>query len=404
MNIRADFPFFTMYPGIAYLDNAASTQKPLAVIDAIQDAHVRLAVTPYRSIYTLAERATEEYERARAATASFIGAEHADEIAFVKSTTEGINAVAHAWGRANIVPGDEIIVGELEHHANLLPWQYLAEERGAILKWIRVNFDGTIDPHVLDELFTQRTKLIAITGYSNVLGSLDDIAGKGFLKSVIAHARRVGARVLIDAAQLVPYQTVDVQKLGCDFLAFSSNKMLGPAGVGVLYIKRDRHDELIPFMHGGGMVESVGYKDNIYRPFPYMLEAGTQSVPLVMGWLAALDYINSNIDMKVLGSHCSRLTGYAKTELPDIPRVQLLGPPEVSPHDHLCSFYVDGIHPHDVAAYLDNQGICVRAGNHCAGLLHAKLGIPASVRMSVYGYNTDTEVERLIDSLKKLVV
>jgi len=399
MNIRSHFPFFDVYPELAYLDNASTTQKPWYVIKAIEEAYIKYSATPYRGIYTLAEAATEKYEAVRSQTAHFIGACEAREIAFVANATAGINTIVWGWAAATMVPGDEIVLTELEHHANILPWQRLAAERGFVIKWLRVNFDGSLAIDTLDELITSRTKIVALTAYSNVLGSLEALAGNNALEVIVRKSHAVGARVLLDAAQYAPYYALNVSKLGVDFAVMAAHKMLGP-GVGILYAHKGTHTMMVPHVTGGGMVETVDYHDAHYRPFPYLFEAGTQSVPMVLGWGVAMQFYKDYIDFTALDHHCRMLINRLVEGLSDLSRTHVL-----TPHGggaaHLVSFYVDGVHAHDVAAALNTQGICVRAGNHCASILHAKLGIPASVRISVFGYNTVAEIDHCIRMLRK---
>lgn len=397
---REDFPIFKAHPSLCYLDNAATTQKPQAVIDAMSHFYAHGNASAYRGFYKLAEQATESYEAVRAYCADFIGAQKND-IVFTHGATEAINMVASSWASAHLAPGDEIVLSELEHHANILPWQRVAKERGAVIKWIRVNFDGSISIPSIEEAITPKTKLVAITASSNVLGHIDLLAGhEDFLRNLIKKAHMVGARVLVDAAQLVPHRRFDVVELDCDFLVFSSHKMLGPTGVGVLYVHPTLQASMAPYQLGGGMVADVRYHDADFKPYPALLEAGTLSLAEVIGFGAALRYLDEQGNLNGLATYESELVCHLVDEMQKSPEITLL-----SRHDahrsHLVTFVVDGIHAHDIAHYLDNHNIAVRAGNHCAQLLHKRLGIQSSLRISFYGYNTHQEVDYVATTLRQ---
>jgi len=426
-NIRADFPFFSGQEStqeIIYLDNASTTQKPQVVIDAIANFYAYHNANVGRGIYPLAEQATQLYENTREKVQKFIGARHASEIVFTKGATEGINLVAQAWALAHIKRGEEIVLSELEHHANLLPWQEVARVTGAVLKFIPVrqennlasqarqvnrdpetNLDsqdysesqGDLDYSALDTLITPKTKLIAVTHVSHALGTHVNIA------RIAAHAQRVGAKLLIDAAQSAPHQQINVQELECDFLVFSGHKMLGPTGVGVLYVKQELYGQLQPYQRGGGMVFSADWRDAAWAKMPHMLEAGTPPIAQVVGLGAAIDYLNS-LDRKAFAQHEAALCARFIDGLRAISGVRILGPiAQLRVSGHLVSFVVEGMHAHDVAAYLGAYGICVRAGHHCAQPLATKLRYGATVRVSFYLYNTEQEVDYTLHVLQELI-
>lgn len=396
-----DFPFFKAHPALTYLDSATTSHKPESVIRAMSDFYAHEYASTYRSLYDVGERATEKYEAIRALCGRFIGARYPSEIAFTRGATEGINILASSWGAVHIKQGDEIIISEVEHHANILPWQRLARMQGAVIRWLKHDPKELLGLNMLDELISSRTKLIAVTGYSNVLGSFPG-GHERALALVIRRAHSVGARVLVDAAQLAPHVRLNVEGMGCDFMVFSAHKMMGPQGVGVLYVKRELHGEFEPYQLGGGMVADVGYDYARWRSFPYLLEAGTQAVAQVIGFGAALDYL-MQVDLDALQKHEALLCSYLIDRLKGLSRVTILGPQHaLLSGDHLVSFIIDGIHAHDVSAYLNARGICVRAGNQCAQILHKKLGISASVRASFYLYNTFHDVDKLVKAVAEL--
>ncbi len=398
--MRSNFPILhTRMSGkpLIYLDNAATTHKPQVVIDAITAFYTNHNASVHRGIYPLAENATQLYEQARATVAHFIGAQP-HEIVFTRGTTESINMVAPVWAAPMLNAGDEIVLTELEHHANLVVWQQLAKKKRLILRYIPVTQDGLLDMDSCASLITAKTKLVAVTHVSNALGTHVDVAQI----SNLAHA--VGAKVLVDAAQSIAHQKVDVQALGADFLAFSGHKMLGPTGIGVLYINHELHKDLVPYQYGGGMVYSVDYQDASWRTMPHMLEAGTPDSAAVVGLAAAIDYITQHINFDALRAHEASLCTQLIEGLAAIAGITILGPQEqLKKQGHMVSFTVQGYHAHDVAAYLAKEGICVRAGHHCAQPLAVRMGVESSVRASFYGYNTPDEVDRLVEALKKLV-
>lgn len=407
-SIKKNFPYFKAYPTITYLDNATTTHKPKSVIKSLIDFYTYCNASTYRSLYKHAENSTQLYESVRESCAQFIGAASANELAFTRGATDGINIVAQAWAAGAMAPGDEIVISELEHNSNILPWQRLAKERGYVLGWIKIDNKGVIITP-LEEVITKATKLVCVTAYSNVLGNLNNLhksahnKNVGFVEALIARAHSVGAKVLLDATQLVPHQKINVQKMACDFLVFSGHKMLGPQGVGILYARSDMHDQFQPYQMGGGMVLDSGKSQVSYKPFPHLLEAGTQAVANIAAFGAALDYISNEIDFVWLREHENKLCAYLTQQIKRLERITLVGPERSHTFsDHLISFMVDGIHAHDVAAYLDAHNICVRAGNHCAGLVHKRLGISNSVRASFYVYNDLADVDTLVNGLKML--
>ncbi len=398
-NVRKDFPILPKKINgnpLIYFDNAATTHKPQAVIDALVDFYTNHNANIHRSMHEGGEQATTLYEQAREAVAEYIGADP-DEIVFVKNATEGINTVAYAWGLNHITVGDQILISELEHHSNLVPWQRLAAERDATLAYIPVDKHGILDMHVFKQLLSDTTKLVAVSHVSNALGTVNDI------QTIIDEAHAVGARVLIDASQSLPHYEVNVHKLDCDFLVFSGHKMLGPTGIGVLYIKKELHEELIPYQLGGGMVYEADFLVADYVPMPRFLEAGTPPIAQAVGLHAAIDYLRA-INKKELHEHEAQLCKRFIQGIQKIPEVTVLGPVEqLQKEGHLVSFVVKGIHPHDVAAYLSAHGIFVRAGHHCAQPLAKKLGVNSSVRASFYLYNTLDEVDRCVHVLQDMI-
>ena len=398
--LRSDFPIIAQKMDgnpLIYFDSASTSQKPQVVIDALVSFYARANANVHRGIYQLAEDATTLFEDARKKIATFINA-LPEEIVFTRGTTDSINMVAGSWGLEHIQDGDEIIVTELEHHSNFVPWQQLAIKQGAILRIIAVNQDGTLQMDQLERYLNKKTKLIAISQVSNALGVHNDIP------TFVRAARSVGAKILVDAAQSAAHQAIDVKKLDVDFLAFSVHKLLGPTGIGILYIKKSLHEQMPPFEFGGGMIYEVCLHKTSFLRAPYKFEAGTPPIAQAIGLAAAVDYMKKNINFDALQKYEASLCAQLIEGVSPIQRIQLLGPLEqLSQKGHLVSFIVDGMHSHDVAAYLSKCGICVRAGHHCAQPLAKKLGLDATVRASFYFYNTPQEVEHLIFSLKKLV-
>jgi cysteine desulfurase / selenocysteine lyase len=406
--IRKDFPILdrTVRGGqpLIYLDSANTSQKPRQVIDMLSGFYERHNANIHRATHELGEEATEAYEGARIKAAGFIGAADETEVVFTKNISEGINLVAYSMGNASAAragsgrfrlgPGDEIVVTEMEHHSNLVPWQMLCERTGATLRWFRVTQDGRLDLSGIDELITQRTKLVALVHQSNVLGTVNPV------REIADRAHAVGALVLVDAAQSVPHMAVDVADLGADFLGFTSHKMCGPTGIGVLWGRRELLDEMPPFLGGGEMIETVLMERSTYAPPPHKFEAGTMPIAQAAGLAAAIDYL-SEIGLDAIHAHEQRLLGHALAELAAIEGVRLLGPTSPENRGAAISFEVDGVHPHDVSQVLDEHGIAVRAGHHCAWPLHRSLGVQASTRASFYLYNTREEVDALAEGIRR---
>ncbi|MDO8526271.1 MAG: cysteine desulfurase [Deltaproteobacteria bacterium] len=394
--IRNDFPILKRKikgHSLVYLDNAASSQKPKQVLDAMHSFYQANYANIHRGVYTIAEEATEAFESAREAVVKFIHAKSIREVIFTRGTTESINLVRFAWGTKNIQSGDEILLTEMEHHSNLVPWQMLAKEKGAKLKFIPIDAQGRLDLNKLDDLLSPKTKLLAMTWCSNTLGTINPV------EKIIAAAHAKGIPVLLDAAQAAPHIAIDVQKIDCDFLAFSSHKMLGPTGIGVLYAKEALLENMDPFLGGGEMIKTVEWESSTWNDLPGKFEAGTQSIAEAVGLKAAIEYLES-IGMEAIHQHEQSLVRYTMERLREVEGVKMFGPP-AEERCGLVAFTLNGVHPHDVAAILDRNGICVRAGHHCTQPLHRKLGLEASVRASFYVYNTKEEVDLFIDALKE---
>jgi cysteine desulfurase/selenocysteine lyase len=395
--IRRDFPILQRKVNgrpLVYLDSAATSQKPEVVIRAMDHYYRWYNANIHRGIHKLSEESTTAYEEARAKVARFIGARSARECIFVRNTTEGINLVAYAWGRKHIGPGDEILLTEMEHHSNLVPWQRLAEEKGARLRFLPVTDDGYLDLSRLDDLLTERTRLVAIIHMSNVLGTINPV------EEIIRAAHEHGTLVLVDGAQSVPHFPVDVQKLDCDFLAFSGHKMCGPTGSGVLYGKRHLLEEMDPFMGGGDMIKEVHLYESRWNDVPWKFEAGTPSIVEGIALGVAVDYL-TGIGMEAIHEHEQHLTHYGLERLGSVKGVTIYGPRSAEEKGGVITFNVEGIHPHDLATMLDAAGVAIRAGHHCAMPLHERYGIPASARASFYLYTTFEEIDALVDALEQ---
>lgn len=393
--LRNDFPILQrMLPNgrpLVYLDNAASSQKPECVIRAMDDYYRRYNANVHRGVHTLSEEATAAFEAAREKVAKFIHAASARQIVFTRGATEAINLVAYSWGRANLGPGDEVLITEMEHHANIVPWQIVQEQLGFTLRYVPVTPQGVLDLEHLPNLLTERTKLFCFVHASNVVGTINPV------QELVAAARAVGARVLIDGAQSVPHMPVDVQALDADFYVFSGHKMCGPTGVGVLYAKRELLEAMPPFMGGGDMIREVKMTGSKWNAVPYKFEAGTPAIAEVIGLGAAVDYLQQ-IGMEWVHAHEREITRYAYERMSEVEGLRILGP-DPAQRGGLIAFTLDGIHPHDVAAILDRAGVAVRAGHHCAQPLHDRLGVHASTRASFYLYNTLEEVDVLVEAL-----
>ncbi|MBU0511705.1 MAG: cysteine desulfurase [Chloroflexi bacterium] len=393
--IRADFPVLgrEVRPGVplVYLDSTATSQKPAQVIEAMDAFYRHSNANTHRGIYALAEEATAAYESARERIAAFIGAGSPREVIFTRNTTESINLVARTWGRANLQAGDVIILTEMEHHSNLVPWQMLAAERSLRLEFIPVTPAGRLDLDVYRELLALEPGLVAFTQMSNVLGTITPA------KEIIRLAHEAGALTLVDAAQSVPHLPVDVQSLDADFLAFSAHKMCGPTGIGVLYGRKELLAAMPPFLGGGDMIKRVELRSFVTNSIPYKFEAGTPAIAEAIGFGAAVDYL-SEIGMAAVAQHEHEIVAYALERLEEIPGVKVFGP-AAEFKGAVLSFTLDGIHAHDISQILDMDGIAVRAGHHCAMPLHTKFGLPATARASFYLYNTMDEVDRLVNGI-----
>jgi cysteine desulfurase/selenocysteine lyase len=396
--IRAAFPILArqLRPGVplTYLDSAATSQKPDTVIEAMSGFYKTQNANIHRGVHQLAEEATESYEVARRRIAAFIGAASWREVVFTRNATESINLVAQAWGRANVNPGDLIVLTEMEHHSNLVPWQMLAAERGANLEFISVDSDGRLELSGYQELLSRQPVMVALTHMSNVLGTINP------LHEIIPPAHDAGALVLIDAAQSVPHLPVNVQALGADFVAFSGHKMCGPTGIGVLYGREVLLQAMPPFQGGGDMIKRVHLRDFTVNELPYKFEAGTPAIAEVIGLGAAVAFLEQ-LGMDSILAHEQSLAAYALERLEEVPGVRTLGP-HGPDRGGVLAFSFDGVHPHDVAQILDRDGIAVRAGHHCAMPIHEKYGLPATTRASLYLYNDRKDVDSLVDGLYKV--
>lgn len=393
--IRKQFPYLHHDPNFIYLDSAATSQKPQIVLDTLTNFYINNTAPVHRGIYKRAETATVLYEQARNVLANFIGAKP-HEIVFTASATDALNTIAYGFALPALKPGDEILLTELEHHANILPWQHVAQHTGARINYIPITPEGDLDYSALSTLITPATKIISCTAVSNALGTLVD------LEAIIKHARQVNAHIIIDATQLAPHSSIDVKTLDVDFLVFSGHKMLGPTGIGVLYSKHAVHEKFSPVRLGGGMVFDADYFQATWRTMPHRLEAGTPPIAQSVGLGAAAMYLEQ-LDRTAIACHLARLCDYLIQEIQVLPGFKVLGPLEqLRTQGHMVNFIHESLHPHDIAAYLDTKNIAVRAGNHCAQPLHKKMGIDASLRASFYLYTTQEEVEKLVQALKLL--
>ena len=393
-NFKADFPLLRENT-VSYLDNAATSQRPDCVIKAEAEFYQKYNANPLRGLYDLGIKATECYEKARDSVCGFLHAASSKEIIFTKNASEALNLVAYSYGLSHLHSGDELIVSIMEHHSNLLPWQMVARQTGASLCYLECEPDGSLPTKRLDAVFSPRTKLVAITQVSNVLGRKNPIS------EIVERARESGAVVVLDGAQSVPHMPVDVQKLGVDFLAFSAHKMYGPMGIGVLYGREALLEEMPPFLSGGEMIQSVNRKGAVYAELPHKFEAGTVNAAGAWGLCNAIDYIQK-IGFGVIEKRELELTALAIEGLQKLPYVQIQGSKKPEEHCGIVSFLVDGVHPHDVSSILDADGVAVRSGHHCAQPLLAYLGTPATTRASMAFYNTKSDVERFLDSIKTI--
>jgi cysteine desulfurase / selenocysteine lyase len=396
--VRKEFPIMSRNvhgKPLAYLDNASTTQKPRVVLDTLMRYYETMNANIHRGIHALSEESTQAYEEARAKVAHFINAHSAEEIIFTKNCTEAINIVAYSWADAHIQEGDEILVSAFEHHANLVPWQELVRKKGAVLSIIPRTDDLLFDMSAYEQMLSSKTKLVCVTALSNVTGTRIPLG------AVIERAHKVGAKVLVDAAQSVGHEKTNVGKLDCDFLAFSAHKMMGPTGVGVLYVRREISEHMRPFLLGGDMVTVVHQHDAQYRESPWKFEAGTPNIADVIAYGAAIDFLLS-LDLDAVAAHDRMLRTYALDLLSALSEITLHTPIGADDAGGVISFSVDGVHPHDVATVLDQEGIAIRSGLHCAEPLVRSLGIPATARMSFYVYNTREDIDRACVGLEKV--
>ncbi len=394
---RQDFPLLqrTVYgKPIVYLDNAATTQKPTAVVAALQRYYTECTSNVHRGVYYLSEQATQLYEEARRTVQRFLGAAEAAEIVFVRGTTEAINLVAHCLGRTRIRPGSEILLTHMEHHSNIVPWQLVAEQTGARLRVLPITPDGELMLEAYPELLTERTAVVAVVHVSNSLGTINPVA------ELIRIAHERGIPVLVDGAQAVAHMPVDVQQLDCDFYAFSGHKIYGPTGIGVLYAKRHWLEEFPPYQGGGDMIRHVTFERTLYNDVPYKFEAGTPNIAGAIGLKAALEYIQQ-CGLERIASHEHELLRYATERLQELPGVRLIGTAQRKAA--IISFVIEGIHPHDVGTVLDREGIAIRVGHHCTQPVMEFFGVPATSRVSFGLYNTLEEVDRLVEALWKVI-
>ena len=395
--IREDFPILKRKldggKALIYLDNAATTQKPLAVINAIHDYYMNYNSNIHRAVHQLAEEATLAFEKTREKVAKFVNARSVEEIVFTRNATEAINLVAYSWGRANVGRDDKIVISEIEHHSNIVPWQILAGEKGAKLEYIGVDDDGYLKmKEYRTHLDSNRVKLVSVSQMSNVLGTIIPV------NEIIRMSHEKGIPVLVDAAQSVPHMRVDVQQMDCDFMAFSAHKMLGPTGVGILYVKKEILEKMPPFMGGGDMIKEVHKYETRYNDLPYKFEGGTPNIADVIGFAAAIEYLE-DIGMDKVRDHEIELTKYAIDRISGVKGVTLYGPRNVADRGGVVSFNIGDIHPHDLATIMNDHGVAIRSGHHCAQVLMERLDVAATSRASFYIYNTKQEIDTFIGAL-----
>lgn len=391
--IRKDFPLLENRD-IAYLDNGATTQKPIQVINTIKEFYEKYNANPHRGAYTLSVEATEVYENTRTKIAKFINAKHREEIIFSKNATESLNLIAYSYGMDNLKKDDEVVISIMEHHSNLVPWQKVTQITGSKLNYMYINNDYELSDKEIETKITDKTKIVGISHVSNALGTINNV------KKIIKYAHKRGAIVLVDASQSIPHMKIDVQELDADFLVFSGHKMLAPLGIGVLYGKRELLNKMTPFLMGGDMIEYVYEQDTTFAPLPNKFEAGTQNVEGVVGFGAAIDYIEK-IGYDKIQKIENELLTYARQKLSNLDYLNLYLTPNEENHSGVISFNIKGVHSHDVASILDSQGVCVRSGNHCTQPLMRFLGIASTCRASFYFYNTKEDVDRLVEALDK---
>ena len=393
MNIKKDFPILENR-NIAYLDSAATTQKPIQVINAIKEYYENYNANPHRGAYSLSIKATEEYEKARNKIAKFINARYSEEIIFSKNATESLNLIAYSYGMDNLKKDDEVILSIMEHHSNLVPWQKVCKEKNAKLNYMYINGNHELSNEEIESKITDKTKIVGITHISNVLGTINDI------KKIIKYAHKKGAVVVVDATQSIQHMSIDVQDLDADFLVFSGHKMMAPLGIGVLYGKKELLNKMTPFLMGGDMIEYVYEQETTYAPLPNKFEAGTQNVEGVIGLSAAIDYIES-IGYENIQKIEKDLLDYAMEKLSQLDYLDLYVTPNKEKHSGVISFNIKGVHPHDVASILDNKGVCIRSGNHCAQPLLRYMGLDSTCRVSFYIYNTKEDIDKLVNALEE---
>ena len=392
-NIKKDFPLLENR-NIAYLDSGATTQKPIQVINAIEEFYKKNNANPHRGAYTLSIEATEVYESTRQKIAKFINAKHPEEIIFSKNATESLNLIAYSYGMDNLKKDDEVVISIMEHHSNLVPWQKVTKATESKLNYMYINEEFELSDEEIETKITDKTKIVGIAHVSNVLGTINNV------KKIIKYAHKKGAIVIVDASQSIPHMKIDVQDLDADFLVFSGHKMLAPLGIGVLYGKREILNKMTPFLMGGDMIEYVYEQETTYAPLPNKFEAGTQNVEGVVGLGAAIDYIQ-NLGYDKMQELENDVLEYARQELSKLDFLTLYMTPNEKNHSSVISFNIKGVHPHDVASILDSEGVCVRSGNHCAQPLMRFLGIDSTCRASFYFYNTKEDVDRLVHALNK---
>ena len=396
-SIRKDFPILAQTVNgkpLVYLDNAATSQKPQSVIDSLSNYYQTINSNVHRGVHTLSQLATDDYETARSKIRSLINAESDQEIIYTRGTTESINLVAYSFGSQNVESGDEIIISGMEHHSNIVPWQLLCEQKGAVLKIIPITDEGELDINQYESMLSNKTKLVAVVHQSNALGTINSV------KEITEMAHAFGAVVLIDGAQSAPHMKVDVQDIGCDFFAFSGHKLYGPTGIGVLYGRTDLLNSMIPYQSGGEMIKSVTFDKTIFNVLPHKFEAGTPDIAGAIGLGAAIDYVN-DIGLEAINSYESELTAYGTDRLEQIAGLRIIG---TSLHKGaVLSFTLGDIHPHDIGTILDSQGIAIRTGHHCAQPVMERYGIPATARASMSFYNTKEEIDILVAGIDKVL-
>ncbi len=391
--LKKDFPLL-QNRNETYLDSGATTQKPIQVIEAVDEYYKKYNANPHRGAYSLSIEATEAYENVRAKVARFINARYSEEIIFSKNATESLNLVAYSYGMDNVNSGDEVVLSIMEHHANLVPWQHVTKTKGADLKYMYMNSEYEISDEEIESKITDKTKVVGIVHVSNVLGTINNV------KKIINYAHKKGAIVVLDVSQSIPHMKIDVQELDADFVAFSGHKMLAPLGIGVLYGKREILNKMNPFLMGGDMIEYVYEQDTTFAPLPNKFEAGTQNVGGVIGLGAAIDYIEK-VGYDTIEKLEKEVVSYAIEELSKLDFMDLYLTPNRENHSSVISFNIKGIHPHDVASILDANGVCVRSGNHCTQPLLRFMGIDSTCRASFYFYNTEEDVDKLVIALNK---